>query len=112
MRSRQGFLNLSLSHWLRQRALLVVADAGVVPAPPIGATSDAGTSQQPITIIAIGVIIRSVHPYPSAVAEHAVAMPVMVVKVAVSLGKMPAMMVRKLALAAPKLSYEIGRAHV
>ena len=28
-----------------------------------------------------------------------------VVKVAVSLGKMPAMMVRKLALAAPKLSY-------
>jgi len=80
-----------LSELLSQPALikvLVVTDTGVVLAPPVWAASDACPSKQPITIIA-SVIIRPVDPHPGPIAEHTMAVPVIVIKVAASFSKTP-----------------------
>ena len=49
---------------------LVVADTGIIPAPPIWAASDLGSLQQPVAIAA-SVVARAIGPNPNAVQEPA-----------------------------------------
>ena len=50
---------------------LVIADAGVIAAPPVTASGSLRAAEQPRTIIA-GVVIRAIDPNPNAVAEDPV----------------------------------------
>ena len=55
---------------------LIVAYTGIVPAPPITAASVAGSLQEPITVVVISVVVRTIGPDPDAVAEYPMTMAV------------------------------------
>jgi hypothetical protein len=55
---------------------LVVANAGVVARPPIGAAGGVSLLAEPPAIVAIGIVVRTIDPDPHAIAEDPMAMDV------------------------------------
>ena len=71
---------------------LVVANAEVIPPPPIRAAGDFGPIHEPSAIVA-SVIVWPVNPNPHAVAEDAV--PIELIMVVITVGEVPVVVITR-----------------